>query len=87
MIYIYYYIYTQLFIYTYIYICILDALVSFLRFFQDKGANSQVSGYFPGFNIPCARCTVWYIYFQLGDIVRSNVVKYSIHGAYGYVSI
>ena len=58
-IYIYYYIYTQLFIYTYIYICILDALVSFLRFFQDKGANSQVSGYFPGFNIPCARCMVY----------------------------
>ena len=28
-------------------------------FFQDKGANSQVSGYFPGFNIPCARCMVY----------------------------
>ena len=55
VIYILLYIYTQL----YIYICMLDAMVSFLRFFQDKGANSQVSGYFPGFNIPCARCMVY----------------------------
>ena len=30
---------------------------------------------------------VWYIYLQLGDIFLSNVGKYSMHGAYGYVSI
>ena len=27
---------------------------------------------------------VWYIYL-LGDFVRANVVKYSVHGAYGNV--
>ena len=27
---------------------------------------------------------VWYIYLHLGDFIRANVGKYTIHGAYGH---